>query len=1120
MSQRDIFSAALQIPDPAQRAAYLEQACGGDAELRRRVDALLRAHGSAGDFLARPAVEQVAGQLSLPGGSDQGVSRADPPSAGGHGGGPHGGDEHEGLGFLRPSGRPGSLGRLGHYEALEVLGRGGFGIVVRAFDEMLQRVVAIKVMAPELAATSPPRKRFLREARAAAGIRHENVIGIHAVEEQPIPYLVMEYVAGETLQQMLDRTGPLDVPEVLRIGRQIASGLAAAHARGLIHRDVKPANILLEQGAEPRVKISDFGLARAVDDASLTQSGVLAGTPMYMAPEQVQGEAIDQRADLFSLGSVLYVMCSGRPPFRAATTLAVLRRVAEDSPRPIREVIPEVPEWLCALIARLHAKNPAGRFQTAAEVADLLGRHLAHLEQPALAGRPAAVAFPKPRRPRRAPLLAGAALVLLIVGALLTSPLWRPGGRQSASPGPGGPTLPDPLELAKRPAAADALKREDIPAGWWKLAGFGAPEKAPAEVVAVLGARFRIPEVGRTSHHPDVSSELAVSPDGKRLAIGKGNEVVVFDTATGAVRRTLSGHKGRGRVYAAAFSPGGQFLAATTWGEGCAACVWDLSTGKLTLKLEGHTDAKVSGVAFSPNGAQLATSSWDRTVRLWEVATGKEQHVLETDAVRGYLAYSPNGRLIAAAGADGVVWVWDAGEGKEVVRLRGHWGLGGLAFSPDGKLLAVGTDRMLKVWDTATWEPTRELEACAAWLAFTPDGQTLLAGRGNCREGQEQEVTQWEVKTGKQQARLPLLARGGAATYALSPDGKTLYCTTQASDQWGNTGCERLVRVYDAGTGKPTGGHTGPVFAVAVSPDGRELASAGADRTVRLWDLATGKLAHALAQPGNAACTVAFSPDGKALAAGWKDGTMALYDVATGEERAALGPQGDKLSHLAFSPDGSLLASAGPGGLVKLWGLPGGHLRSLLQHAEMEVLTCVAFSPDGDTLVSGGEHKFVRLWDVKTGWGVGSLSARVGPVRWLGFHPDGGSLAVLGSGPPPCLAVWDLATRTEKQRVAVGGGGRAGEPQSAVASGAWRADGRLLATAGESDGTVRLWDLSPSHPRCRVIRVLPPGKQPLSCVAFTPEGRHLATANPDGTISVLRLAKRGEVYQVPAGPAK
>src|SRR5262249_24378813 len=247
----------------------------------------------------------------------------------------------EDLGFLTPVDKADVLGRLGHYEVLEVIGRGVMGIVLRAFDEKLHRIVAVKVMAAERAATSPPRKRFLREARSAAQVRHEHVVDIHAVEEQPIPYLVMEYVCGETLQQKLDRVGPLEVPEVLRLGQQIARGLAAAPEPGLIHPDIKPSHILLEKGAEERVKITDFGLARAVADASLTQSGVIAGTPMYMAPEQTVGDSIDHRADLFSLGSVLYTMCSGRPPFRATTSMATLKRVAEDTPRPIREIIPE-----------------------------------------------------------------------------------------------------------------------------------------------------------------------------------------------------------------------------------------------------------------------------------------------------------------------------------------------------------------------------------------------------------------------------------------------------------------------------------------------------------------------------------------------------------------------------------------------------------------------------------------------------------------------------------------------------------------------------------------------------------------------------------------------------------
>ena len=249
-------------------------------------------------------------------------------------------DEAE-VDFLDPPAEPGDLGRFGPYRVQGVIGRGGMGVVLRAFDTSLHRLVAIKVLAPELAANASARRRFLREARAAASVVHDHVVTIHAVDEaKGLPYLVMRLVEGKSLQDRLDREGPLGLAEILRIGRQAAQGLAAAHAQGLVHRDIKPSNILLENGVE-RVKITDFGLARAVDDASLTQSGVVAGTPQYMAPEQARAEAVDHRADLFSLGSVMYAMCTGVPPFRAASALAVLRRVADDTPRPNREDNPD-----------------------------------------------------------------------------------------------------------------------------------------------------------------------------------------------------------------------------------------------------------------------------------------------------------------------------------------------------------------------------------------------------------------------------------------------------------------------------------------------------------------------------------------------------------------------------------------------------------------------------------------------------------------------------------------------------------------------------------------------------------------------------------------------------------
>ena len=341
------------------------------------------------------------------------------------------------FGLLEPSDNSAILGRLGVYEIVEVIGRGGMGVVLKGFDAALNRHVAIKVLAPHLASSGAARQRFAREAQAAAAVVHEHVVAIHGIHcESGLPYLVMPYIAGPSLAQRLDRDGPLELKQILRIGAQVAHGLAAAHAKGLVHRDIKPANILLENGVE-RVKITDFGLARAVDDATVTLSGFLAGTPQYMAPEQARGELIDHRCDLFSLGSVFYAMCTGHSPFRAETTMAVLRRICEDSPTPVRQVNADVPEWLAEIIDKLHAKDPAERFQSATEVAELLERHLAHCQQPMTVPMPPPLGYRSPAaraaRRRFYRRLAGSLLVLAAGIGVVGWEHWRGRTENTAS---------------------------------------------------------------------------------------------------------------------------------------------------------------------------------------------------------------------------------------------------------------------------------------------------------------------------------------------------------------------------------------------------------------------------------------------------------------------------------------------------------------------------------------------------------------------------------------------------------------------------------------------------------------------------------------------------------------
>jgi len=357
-----LFLRALQIAPAKEREDFIAASCGDDAERRKRVTALLRAYDDAGSFLETPA------------------------------GGARPTDEIS-LSFLKATNKEGVLGTIGPYEVLEVIGRGGMGVVLRAIDPKLNRVVAVKALLVELAANPNSRRRFLREAQAAAAISHPHVVTIHAVDDthedangKPVPpYLVMEFVAGQSLQEKLDRVGTLRQAEILRIGRQIGEGLAAAHKQGVIHRDIKPANILLENGVE-RVKITDFGLARAIDDITVTRTGEVSGTPQYMSPEQAFGERVDHRSDLFSLGCVMYAICTGHSPFRGDSIAHVIKRVTQDTPRPISNQNPEIPLWLIEIITCLLQKNPEHRFQSAEGVVAILDQHLQRIQHPRESG--------------------------------------------------------------------------------------------------------------------------------------------------------------------------------------------------------------------------------------------------------------------------------------------------------------------------------------------------------------------------------------------------------------------------------------------------------------------------------------------------------------------------------------------------------------------------------------------------------------------------------------------------------------------------------------------------------------------------------------------------------------
>lgn len=596
------------------------------------------------------------------------------------------------LDFLQPPSDSAYLGRLAQFDVMRILGRGGMGLVLEAFDSRLQRNVALKVLDPDLAGDEVARQRFCREARAAASITHENVVAVHQVErsaDQSLPYLVMQLINGESLEQRLLREKQLPLREVVRIGMQAAHGLAAAHEQGLIHRDIKPGNILLE-ATHDRVKLTDFGLARVAEDVKLTGTGFVTGTPLYMAPEQALGEEPDPRADLFSLGAVLYEMCAGQPPFTGNSALVILKQIADTKHRPLRELNPAVPEWLSETIDRLLAKKPEQRIQSAAHLAELFEFQWA-LMKTSSEDVPTVCQEEKRRRTRRHRLIAaGVGAAFLALGLVAGMMLRRPA---------------DPEALAAATSAA--------------------------EPVAVLSANSGA--VWSVSFDPTSPTVAMAVEDG---------EVRLWDLPTRSVQATLDAH--RGVVWSAQFTPSGQLLA--TAGDDGLIKLWKRSQNE-PLRSFKHSNA-VRGLAFTSDGQQIFAGDREGGLRVWSIDSETPVAEAQQPGAIYSVALSPDGETLATAGTNKTVRLWSAKTLSQRLTLEGHAGpVYNLAFHRDGQHLAsVGWDKVVRIWDTASGQLVKSWTAHSGdiWsVAYSPDGSKLATG------GHDGAVKMWNSETGK-----------------------------------------------------------------------------------------------------------------------------------------------------------------------------------------------------------------------------------------------------------------------------------------------------------------------------------------------------------------------------------
>jgi WD40 repeat protein/tRNA A-37 threonylcarbamoyl transferase component Bud32 len=970
-----------------------------------------------------------------------------------------------------------SGGRLvGDYELLEQIGYGGMGVIYKARQIHLGRLVALKMIRPDRLASPADVLRFQSEAEAAASLDHPNIAPIYEVgEHDGEHYFSMKLIEGGSLAQHVPRLAG-DLRAGVGLLMPVARAVHYAHQHGVLHRDLKPANILLDTEGRPHV--TDFGLAKRLGlkpgEASLTQQGMIVGTPSYMAPEQAASQTVvSTAADVYSLGAILYELITGRPPFRAQTPLDTLIQLREQEPTPPRRLNRRVDCDLETVCLKCLEKEPERRYPSAEALADDLERWL---RGEPIQARPVGRCRRVLKWARRRPALAALTALLMAVffagvpGVILQ---WRHAvaGYRKASH----------LAKAKQETAYARTIGQSY-AEW--LAGNADPDRLLTECDVesrgwewhYLRRLFRVRQLATLHGQVDGVLAVAFSPDGTCIASGSADGIVK---------------------------------------------VWDRQSQREVLTLRGNA-AAVKALAFSPDCRQLASGSADGDVRVWDLVSG--------DALlrwRGHeaavtcLAYDPEGKHLVSTGSGesslGELKIWDAGKGAALASKTWHTPLAAVEFSPDGRrLVTAGYDGNILAWDTATLEPIgafkQQNEKIVPWtsIAFSADGQWVAAGSPaglmrvwngettqdfvspteasvsgvafSSRDGRivvsanaDNTVTGWFTRSGTRAFTLRG-HKGGVTAVACSSDGA---CLASGS-------LDRTVRLWDLRrrdddlTLRASEGYT----SVAFSPNGAHIASAPRDNALLIWDTTTGKAVARLSLLPEVVNGLAFSPDGVHLACAGNDGLVRIREVPDGRQTLSLEGHHGSVHSVAFHPNGDRLASAGEDGTIRLWEFPSG-LEKLRLRGHDGAVHAVAFSPDGSRLVSAGKDGVVRVWDARTGHERLALNDHDGPVYSVAFNADGRRLATAGQD--EIVRVWDATTGELVQSLR----GHMG----AVRGLSFGPGGRLV-SAGD-DRAVRLWDTAGHE-----LLALRGHRDVVRAVAFSHDGNQLASAGDDRTIKV------------------
>jgi WD40 repeat protein/serine/threonine protein kinase len=1037
MNERDLYAAALEKQDPAERAAFVASACGQDGDLRRRVERLLRLHGDD-NFPEQPAT--APGETVVPEPDDMpGLPRLSAEAVGGY---------------------------IGPYKLLQRLGEGGMGMVwVAEQTQPVKRRVALKVIKPGMD-SAQVLHRFEAERQALALMDHTNIARVLDAGSTPQgrPYFIMELVKGVPITKYCNELH-LTLRQRLELFIPVCQALQHAHQKGVIHRDVKPSNVLVAvQDGVPVPKVIDFGVAKALhqrltEQTVYTEIGQIIGTLEYMAPEQAELSAldVDTRADIYALGVLLYELLTGSTPLnskrlRAAAYSEVVRLIKEEEPPRPSTRLTQSKESLSGLAAQRRTdparllkqvrgdldwivmkcleKDRTLRYETANALARDLQRYLA--DEPVEARPPSATYRLRKvaRRYRTALVIAGLFAALLLVGVLVSS--W----------------LAVRATVAERAAVAarDDEGRQRRQAE--KQSEFAEQQRGIATKRAdELALEDYINRVNRASREVQ-DDNIALAED---LLQGcprerRGWEWHYVNRLCHAER--LSVEVPAGGVYAIAYSPDGRQIATAAGGPfslgngGPNVELWDRETGRRRLALPG-TEHHIWSLAFSPDGAKLAVGGRNHPsgrpqVLVCNAKTGEEIWSKQEPALPQAmsLAFSPDGKSLAAGfgeySARGThrVKLYEVATGKETAAFAGpSGGVNRLAFHPDGRHLAVAGSGVVEVWDVVARTKVHELRGHTNWVygvAFSPDGKWLATG------GWDRTIKFWDATTGVEQ--LTFFGHTGfVLDLAFSPDSRALVSTSE----------DRSVRLWEVPTGRPIGvfhGHTHFVQAVAFAPDGRELASGGMEGTLKVWDrrtslpvviegLAKGALGLWYRRDGRRVVITRSSRD-RVVSTGWDPSTGEADPALAGINRFKLMDEylpyavpvilpGVPLAS-ALSPDGRLLARAlradvnayetgkrsrsDATNTVEVLDTASGRvLRTLIGHSGDVIF--IAFSPDGRRIATASYDRTIKLWDPATGREVFTLRGHTAGLFGLAFSPDG--FRIVSGGIDDTARVWD-----------------------------------------------------------------------------------------------------------------